>query len=89
MEDGYSARYFNSITSKYNVYGLKIASNFVNMEYAEGYWSDTIDFVRNQYKGNVLYQMNWWLTASWDPSYEAKFKEKINRPYLKRWILLA
>ena len=22
---------FNSITSKYNVYGLKIASNFVNM----------------------------------------------------------
>ncbi|WP_163062073.1 glycoside hydrolase family 113 [Bacillus cereus] len=75
---------FNSITSKYNVYGLKIASNFVNMEYAEGYWSDTIDFVRNQYKGNVLYQMNWWLTASWDPSYEAKFKEKINRPYLKK-----
>ncbi|ALZ61015.1 hypothetical protein FORC13_1954 [Bacillus cereus] len=75
---------FNSITSKYNVYGLKIASNFVNMEYAEGYWSDTIDFVRNQYKGNVLYQMNWWLTASWAPSYEAKFKEKINRPYLKK-----
>ena len=54
------------------------------MEYAEGYWSDTIDFVRNQYKGNVLYQMNWWLTASWDPSYEAKFIEKINRPYLKK-----
>lgn len=80
---------FNSITSKYNVYGLKIASNFVNMEYAEGYWSDTIDFVRQQYKGNVLYQMNWWLTASWDPSYEAKFVEKINRPYLKRWILLV
>ncbi|PDY31661.1 hypothetical protein COM84_01105 [Bacillus thuringiensis] len=75
---------FNSITSKYNVYGLKIASNFVNMEYAEGYWSDTIDFVRNQYQGNVLYQMNWWLTASWDSSYEAKFKEKINRPYLKK-----
>lgn len=41
---------FNSITSKYNVYGIKIASNFVNMEYAEGYWSDTIDFVRQQYK---------------------------------------
>ncbi len=43
-----------------------------------------IDFVRQQYKGNVLYQMNWWLTASWDPSYEAKFVEKINRPYLKK-----
>ncbi len=28
--------------------------------------------------------MNWWLTASWDPSYEAKFVEKINRPYLKK-----
>ena len=28
--------------------------------------------------------MNWWLTASWDPSYEAKFIEKINRPYLKK-----
>lgn len=54
------------------------------MEYAEGYWNDTINFVRQQYKGNVLYQMNWWLTASWDPSYEAKFKEKINRPYLKK-----
>lgn len=48
------------------------------MEYAEGYWSDTIDFVRQQYKGNVLYQMNWWLTASFDPSYEAKFVE--NKP---------
>ncbi|KEK23251.1 glycoside hydrolase family 113 [Bacillus gaemokensis] len=75
---------FETITSKYKVYGLKIASNFVNMEYAEGYWDDTIDYVRKQYKGNVLYQMNWWLTANWDPSYEAKFIEKINRPYLKK-----
>lgn len=48
------------------------------MEYAEGYWSDTIDFVRNQYKGNILYQMNWWLTASWDPSYEEVYRE--NKP---------
>ncbi|WP_410983041.1 glycoside hydrolase family 113 [Bacillus cereus] len=75
---------FETITSKYNIYGLKIASNFVNMEYAEGYWNDTINFVRQQYKGNVLYQMNWWSTASWDSSYEVKFIEKIHRPYLKK-----
>ncbi|WP_319926551.1 glycoside hydrolase family 113 [Xenorhabdus littoralis] len=73
-----------SITNQYTIYGLKIASNFVNMEYAEGYWNDVIDFVRRQYQGNVLYQMNWWVTAIWDSIYEKRFIEKINRPYLKR-----
>ena len=38
---------------------------------------------------NVMYQMNWWLTASFDPSYEAKFVEKINRPYLKVTLLVS
>ncbi|OTA17642.1 hypothetical protein Xvie_01035 [Xenorhabdus vietnamensis] len=75
---------FDSITSKYNTYGLKIASNFIHMEYAEGYWNDVIDFVRKQYNGNVIYQMNSWITADWDPSYEAKFIQKINRSYLKK-----
>lgn len=74
---------FDDITNKYDVYGLKIASNFVHMEYAEGYWNDTIEYVREHYEGNILYQMNWWLTASWDPSYELAFEQKINRSYLK------
>ncbi|AOM42013.1 glycoside hydrolase family 113 [Xenorhabdus hominickii] len=73
-----------SVTKQHTIYGLKIASNFINMEYAEGYWNDVIDFVRQQYQGNVLYQMNSWITAIWDPIYETKFIEKINRSYLKR-----
>ncbi|CAM4280380.1 Hydrolase [Bacillus manliponensis] len=75
---------FDDITSQYDIYGLKIASNFVHMEYAEGYWNDTIDFVRAHYNGEILYQMNWWLTTTWDPSYELAFAKKISRPYLKK-----
>ncbi|MEX0446192.1 hypothetical protein [Xenorhabdus sp. SGI246] len=75
---------FDSITHQYDIYGLKIASNFIHMEYAEGYWDDVISFVRKQYNGNVIYQMNSWITAVWDPSYEAKFIQRINRPYLKK-----
>jgi hypothetical protein len=58
----------NDISSPYNVYSFNIASNFVHMEYAQGYWSDTIDYVKKSYKGLVSFRTNWWTTAVWKKS---------------------
>jgi hypothetical protein len=68
----------DEIAVPYHVDALNIASNFVNMEYAEGYWIDTIDYVRQSYKGLLTYRTNWWYTAEWDKDTYKIFEAKLN-----------
>ncbi|WP_392486796.1 glycoside hydrolase family 113 [Haloimpatiens sp. FM7315] len=74
----------DDIAVPYKVEALNVASNFVNMEYAEGYWCDTIDFVRKYYKGFVTYRTCWWYTALWDDKTQENFTKKLsNKLYSK------
>lgn len=71
----------DEVAIPYHVDALNIGSSFVHMEYAEGYWCDTIDYVRQYYKGLVTYRTGWWYTAQWEPetitSYEGKLNNKL------------
>ena len=53
----------DDIATPYDVDAINIGSSFRNMEYAEGYWSDTIDYVRKYYNGLVTYRTGWWYSA--------------------------
>lgn len=68
----------NDIAVPYHVDAINVASNFINMEYAEGYWTDTIDYVRQYYKGLITYRTLWWYTADWDKDTYANFDKKLN-----------
>lgn len=61
----------NDIANPYKVDAINIGSSFENMEYAQGYWCDTIDYVRNLYKGLVTYRTGWWYT-------QEKYQSKLN-----------
>ncbi len=71
----------NDVAVPYNVEVLNIGTGFNHMEYAEGYWCDTVDFVREYYDGLVTYRSSWWVTAIWDKdsvkSYESKLHNKL------------
>lgn len=66
------------IAIPYNVDVLNIGTGFNHMEYAEGYWSDTIDFVKDRYEGLITYRTSWWITADWDPATITKYETKLN-----------
>jgi hypothetical protein len=66
------------IALPYKVYALNIASNFAKIEYAQGYWIDTIAYVRNSYKGLITYRTNRWDTAEWDKGTISKYENKLN-----------
>lgn len=66
------------IATPFNVYALNIASNLVKIEYAGGYWCDTVDYVRKYYKGLVTYRTNWWSTAIWDEKSFQKYTNNLN-----------
>lgn len=68
----------DDIAVPYHVDALNIGSSFVNMEYAEGYWCDTIDYVRKYYKGLITYRTGWWYTAKWDSRTIEKYNNKLN-----------
>lgn len=68
----------DDVAVPYHVDALNIGSSFVNMEYAEGYWCDTIDFVRTYYKGLVTYRAGWWYTAEWKPETIRAYETKLN-----------
>ncbi len=68
----------DDIAVPYHVDALNIGSSFVNMEFAEGYWCDTIDYVRKYYKGLVTYRTGWWYTAAWKPDTINTYKNKLN-----------
>ena len=68
----------DDIAVPYHVDALNIGSSFVNMEFAEGYWCDTIDYVRKYYKGLVTYRTSWWYTAEWKPETIKAYQNKLN-----------
>ncbi|TDT63596.1 glycoside hydrolase family 113 [Fonticella tunisiensis] len=68
----------DEIAVPYHVDALVVASNFVHMEYAEGYWCDLIDYVRTYYKGLITYKTCWWYTAKWDPTTVQAYEKKLN-----------
>jgi hypothetical protein len=68
----------DSIAVPYHVDALYVASNFINMEYAEGYWVDTIDYVRQYYKGLITYRTLWWYTADWDKGTYTNIEKKLS-----------
>ncbi|CDI48893.1 glycoside hydrolase family 113 [Clostridium tetani] len=57
---------------------LNVASNFVNMEYAEGYWCETIDYVKERFNGLITYRTNWWYTADWDYKTQESYNKKLD-----------
>lgn len=68
----------DEVAVPYHVDALNIGSSFVHMEYAEGYWCDTIDYVRQYYKGLVTYRTGWWYTAHWKPETIVDYEKKLN-----------
>ena len=66
------------IAIPYKVYALNIASNLVKIEYAEGYWIDTINYVKASYKGLVTYRTNRWDTLASDIRTIKKYENKLN-----------
>lgn len=74
----------DDIAVPYHVDALNVASNFVHMEYAEGYWADTINYVRQYYKGLLTYRTSWWYTAEWDSETMKNFENKLNNPVFSK-----
>lgn len=68
------------IANPYGVEYLNVASNYVNMEYATGYWQDTFAFVRSLYSGKIIYRTNWWVTAVWAPETIQAYYNKLYNP---------
>ncbi|WP_411683188.1 glycoside hydrolase family 113 [Clostridium thailandense] len=64
----------DKILVPYNIDVLNIGSSFTNMEYAEGYWCDTIDYVRSYYNGLVTYRTSWWYK---NEDYQSKLNNKM------------
>lgn len=72
------------IATPYDVKGMKIASNFVNMEHMEKEWNSVIQNVRKEYKGNLLYQINWWYTDPYNDATFDRFSKILRLSYLKK-----
>lgn len=68
----------DDIANPYNVNALVVGSNYNQIEYAEGYWCDTIDYVRETYKGLVTYKTNRWDTAIGDKASQDAYQLKLN-----------
>lgn len=68
----------NDIAVPYHVDALNIGTSFNHIEYAEGYWCDTVDYVRKYYKGLITYRSSWWVTADWDINTINKYESKLN-----------
>lgn len=70
----------DEIATPYDVDYLTVSNNFVNMEYATGYWTGTFAQVKDEfgYKGKIIYKTNWWTTATWDSTSTASYNKKLN-----------
>jgi hypothetical protein len=68
----------DDIAVPYHVDAVVIGSSFVHMEYAEGYWCETADYVRKYYKGLITYKTSWWVTAEWKPELTSDYQKKLN-----------
>lgn len=74
----------DDIAIPYHVDALTIGSSFTHIEYAYGYWSDTVDFVRKYYKGLINYRTSWWVTAEWKPELTLEYQKKLNNRLFSR-----
>lgn len=70
----------DDIAVPYNVNALVVASNFDQIENSEGYWCDTIDYVRKTFTGLVTYKTNRWDTAIDDTTSQNAYQLKLNNP---------
>lgn len=70
----------DEIATPYEIDYLTLSNNFVNMEHATGYWTDTFSQVKNEfgYDGKIIYKTNWWTTATWDANSTAAYNQKLN-----------
>ena len=68
----------DNIAEPYKVDALIISSNMSNLEYAQGYWIDTISYVRNFYDGLVTYKTTWWYTSTADKKSTQSYNNKLN-----------
>jgi len=68
----------HDIAVPYHVDALIISSNMQKLEFAEGYWNDTIDYVKKSYKGLVTYKTTWWYTSSSDGKSMEDYNNKLN-----------
>lgn len=68
----------DQIAIPYEVDALNVGTSFNNIESAEGYWCDTIDFVKQYYKGLITYRTSWWITAEWDKKTLNNYEKKLN-----------
>lgn len=74
----------DDVAVPYQVDVLNIGTGFNHMEYATGYWCDTIDYVRKHYQGLVTYRSSWWITADWDIDTLSKYEDKINNEFFSK-----
>jgi hypothetical protein len=79
----------DNVAVPYRVDALNIGSGLNHMEYAEGYWCDTIDYVRTYYKGLVTYRSSWWVTAAWDGDTVKKYEAKLNNKLFSKLDFIA
>lgn len=79
----------DDIAVPYHVDAINIGSSFRYMEYAEGYWCDTIDYVRTYYKGLVTYRTGWWYTAEWKPETIKSYENKLNNRMFSKLDFIA
>lgn len=68
----------DDVAVPYHVDALTVGSSFTHMEYAYGYWSDTVDYARKYYKGLINYRTSWWVTAEWKPELKLEYDKKLN-----------
>lgn len=68
------------IAVPYNIEILNIGTGFDHMEYAHGYWLDLIEYVRDNYSGQITYRTSWWTTAIWDEDSFKEYEDKLNNP---------
>jgi hypothetical protein len=79
----------DDIAIPYHVDAMYIGSSFEHMEYAEGYWCETIDYVRKYYKGLITYKTSWWRTAKWEPQLTTDYDKKINNIMFSKLDFIA
>ena len=64
-----------------DLWGIYIASNFVELERQTVQWLSLINEYRLNHTGRILYRTNWWVTATWDTgsgSTTAKYLAKLS-----------
>ena len=79
----------DDVANPYEIDILNIGTGFNHMEYAHGYWSDLIDYVREHYNGLITYRTSWWVTATWDPDTIQNYEDKLNNPLFSKLDIIS